>query len=126
MGGRPGLARRPAPETAPDPGLRALASDAIRHYVGTHAALFERAERLGEKADRLEEEGTPSESARNRAERARKEVEGGLAALRDYFSKNGAEAVADGEAPSGEERRRAFDVELERLYPAFKISGRPA
>jgi hypothetical protein len=82
----------------------------IQEYAHAHAALFERAERLGEKAERLEKEGTPSESARNRAERARSEVEAGLAALRASFA-----ASSSGE-------RRAFDREVERRYPGFRLS----
>ena len=99
----------PAPE---DPTLRSRAASAIREYAEAHAALFERAERLREKAERLENEGTPSESARNRAERAMREVEAGLAALRASF------AASAGEHEGGP----AFDREVERRYPAFKLS----
>ncbi len=99
----------PAPE---DPTLRSRAASAIREYAEAHAALFERAERLREKAERLEKDGTPSESARNRAERAMREVEAGLAALRASFA-----------ASAGEhEGHRAFDREVERRYPAFRLS----
>jgi hypothetical protein len=99
-------------DDAPDPTLRSRAASAIREYADAHATLFERAERLREKAERLESAGTPSESARNRAERARREVETGLAALRASF-----EASA-----GGSEGRRAFDREVEILYPAFELS----
>jgi uncharacterized coiled-coil DUF342 family protein len=92
--------------------LRSRAASAIREYADAHATLFERAERLREKAERLERAGTPSESARNRAERARREVEAGLAALRASF------AASTG----GGEGRRAFDREVENLYPVFEPS----
>jgi uncharacterized coiled-coil DUF342 family protein len=91
-----------------------LAATAIREYAREHAALFERAERLREKADRLEWEGIPSESAANRAERARREIEAGLLALRASF----ASSVG---ASAGE---RAFDQEVERLYPTVVVQGR--
>ena len=109
-----GLHRRrrrgaPKPENL---ALRSRAASAIREYAHAHAALFERAERLGEKAERLEREGTPSESARNRAERARREVEAGLAALRASFAAS----------VGGREGWRAFDRELERRYPAFRLT----
>ena len=91
-----------------------LATTAIREYARGHAALFERAERLREKADRLEREGIPSESAANRAERARREVEAGLLALRASF----ASSVGGGAA------ERAFDQEVERLYPTVVVQGR--
>ena len=97
---------------APDLALASQAATLIREYARDHAALFERAQRLGEKADRLERAGTPSESATNRAERARMEVEAGLLALRDAF------------ALSAEERERAFDHEIGRLYPALGTSVR--
>ncbi len=84
----------------------------IREYADAHATLFERAERLKEKAERLEKNGTPSESARNRAERARREVEAGLAALRASFAASA----------GGREGWRAFDREIERRYPAFRLS----
>ncbi len=121
---RPGDGTAPevSPSASPDPALRSRAAGAIEEYAGAHAALFERAERLGEKADRLEEDGTPSESARNRAERARREVAAGLAALRVSFAAPDAGDAPGGEAPE-DERRRAFDREWERLYPAFKVSG---
>ena len=93
--------------------LRSRAASAIREYAEAHAALFERAQRLGEKAERLEREGTPSESARNRAERARREVEAGLAALRASFAAS----------VGGREGWHAFDRELERRYPAFRLTG---
>jgi uncharacterized coiled-coil DUF342 family protein len=102
--------RRREKELAPDPELISRAASAIRGYARDHAALFERAERLREKADRLERAGIPSESAANRAERARREVETGLLALRASFA---------GER-AGE---RAFDHEVERLYPKLPISG---
>ncbi len=92
--------------------MRSRAASVIREYAHVHATLFERAERLREKAERLEKDGTPSESARNRAERARREVEAGLAALRASF------AASSG----GREKRRAFDGEVERRYPAFRLS----
>src|SRR5215210_3134126 len=104
------LRRRSEGSTPEDPALRSLAASAIREYARAHATLFERAERLREKAERLEKDGTPSESARNRAERARREVEGGLAALRASF------------AASSREERRAFDREIERRYPDFRLS----
>jgi hypothetical protein len=99
----------PAPE---DAALRSRAASVIGEYADAQATLFERAERLKEKADRLEKNGTPSESARNRAERAMRAVEAGLAALRASF-----EASA-----GGREGRRVFDREVERLYPAFRLS----
>ena len=89
------------------------AASAIREYAGEHAALFERAERLQEKADRLERAGIPSESAANRAERARMEVEAGLLALRASFA-------SSAEGSAGE---RAFDHEVERLYPTLGFPG---
>jgi hypothetical protein len=95
-----------------DPTLRSRAASVIREYADAHSTLFERAERLRQKAERLEKNGTPSESARHRAERAMREVEAGLAALRASF------AVSAGE-PEG---RRAFDREVERRYPAFRLS----
>src|ERR671916_2013659 len=91
-----------------DPALRSRATSVIREYAHAHATLFERAERLREKAERLEKDGTPSESARNRAERARREVETGLDALRASFATS--------------EERRAFDREVERRYPDFRLS----
>ena len=72
---------------------------------------------MREKAERLEKGGTPSESARNRAERAVREVEAGLAALRASFE---SEASA-----GGSEGRSVFDIfdrEVERRYPAFRLS----
>ena len=89
--------------------LVSRAASAIREY----AALFERAERLREKADRLERAGIPSESAANRAERARVEVEAGLLALRARFASS-----AGGIAGA-----RAFDHEVDRLYPTLGVSG---
>ena len=89
------------------------AASAIREYARDHAALFERAERLHAKADRLERDGIPSESAANRAERARREVEIGLLALRASF------AASTG----GSEGERAFDHEVERMYPVLGFSG---
>ena len=94
--------------------MRSRAASAIREYADAHAALFERAERLREKAERLERAGTPSESARNRAERARREVEAGLAALRASFAAS----------VGGSEGQRAFDREVEILYPVFELSDR--
>jgi hypothetical protein len=91
--------------------LRSRVASAIGEYARAHATLFERAERLREKAERLEKEGTPSESARNRAERAKREVEVGLAALRASFG------------AFSREERRAFDREIERRYPDFRLSG---
>jgi hypothetical protein len=116
----PGVARRVLgrffgrrkSESSPDLALASQAATLIREYARDHAALFERAQRLGEKADRLERAGTPSESATNRAERARMEVEAGLLALRDAFSL------------SVQERERAFDHEIGRLYPALGTSVR--
>jgi hypothetical protein len=98
-------------EPAPDPALISRAASTIREYARDHSALFERAERLHAKADRLERAGIPSESAANRAERARREVETGLLVLRASFA-----ASAGGSA--GE---RAFDHEVERLYPKLSI-----
>jgi len=92
-----------------DPALRSWAASVLQEYASAHAALFERAERLREKAERLEQGGTPSESARNRAERARREVEAGLAALRASFAASSVESL------------RAFDREVERRYPAFRL-----
>jgi hypothetical protein len=98
-------------EPASDPALRSRAASTIGEYARDHAALFERAERLQEKADRLERAGIPSESATNRAERARMEIETGLCALRASF------------ASSGSAGERAFDLEVERMYPRLGISG---
>ena len=101
-------------EPVQDLALISLAASAIREYAGKHAPLFERAERLQEKADRLEKAGIPSESAANRAERARKEVEAGLLALRTTFALSvGGSAV-----------ERAYDHEVERLYPTLGVQGR--
>jgi hypothetical protein len=100
-------------ERAPDLASNSLAASAIREYAGKHAALFERAERLREKADRLEKAGIPSESAANRAERARKEVEAGLLALRASFASS----------VKGSAGERAFDHEVERLYPTLGVRG---
>jgi hypothetical protein len=104
-----GLFGRRKGDPAPDVALASQAASAIREYARDHAALFEREERLRAKAERLEDAGIPSESANNRAERARMEVEAGLLALREIF------------APSVGERRRAFDHEVGRLYPALGI-----
>ena len=106
------LRRRRDGSASENPALRSRAASVIREYAATHATLFERAERLREKAERLEKGGMPSESARNRAERARREVEAGLAALRASF----AASVGGGEG------WHAFDRELERRYPAFRLS----
>jgi hypothetical protein len=95
-----------------DLALRSRAASAIREYADAHAALFERAQRLREKAERLERDGTPSESARNRAERAGREVEAGLTALRASFAAS----------VGGREGWRAFDREVERRYPAFRLT----
>ncbi len=65
-----------------------------------------------ERANRLEREGISSESASNRAERAKEEVKDGLSNLRSSFI-----------AERGPEGRLAFDRELERLFPAFRLSG---
>jgi hypothetical protein len=94
---------------AQDEELVSQAASAVREYAREHAALFEREERLRAKVERLEDAGIPSESANNRAERARMEVEAGLLTLREIF------------APSAGERRRAFDHEVGRLYPALGI-----
>jgi hypothetical protein len=96
-------------KVVPDVALASQAASAIREYARDHAALFEREERLRAKAARLDGAGTPSESANNRAERARMEVQTGLLALRERF------------APSVGERRRAFDHEVRRLYPALEM-----
>jgi hypothetical protein len=90
--------------------LISRAASAIREYARDHAALFERAERLRAKADRLERAGIPSESATNRAERARREVQTGLLALRASFE-------------PGSAGERAFDHEVQRMYPTLGISG---
>jgi hypothetical protein len=108
-----GLGRRRGGSSPENLTLRSLAASAIREYAEAHAALFERAERLREKAERLEREGTPSESASNRAERARREVEAGLAALRASFAASA----------GGRKGRHAFDREVERRYPAFRLSN---
>jgi hypothetical protein len=100
-------------DRAPDLAMISLAASAILEYAGKHAALFERAERLQKKADRLEKSGTPSESAANRAERARKEVEAGLRALRASFASS----------VGGSAGERAFDHEVERLYPTLGVRG---
>ncbi|ABG05357.1 hypothetical protein Rxyl_2430 [Rubrobacter xylanophilus DSM 9941] len=94
--------REPAPE------LRARAASALARYARTNADLLDRAARLAARAERLEREGTPSESVRNRAERARREIEAGLAALRDSFAASGREAL------------EAFELELERVDPALR------
>ena len=105
--------RRVEEEAAPaDPALGTLAASAIGEYAEAHRALFERAERLGQKAKRLKDSGTPSESANNRAERARREVEAGLATLRDSFA-----------ASAGAEGARAFDLEVARRYPSLGLPG---
>jgi hypothetical protein len=96
-----GLFGRRKGDPTPDVALASQAASAIREY--------EREERLRAKAERLEDAGIPSESANNRAERARMEVEAGLLTLREIF------------APSAGERRRAFDHEVGRLYPALGI-----
>jgi hypothetical protein len=106
------LRRRREGQAPEDPALRSRAASAIHEHAAAHATLFERAERLKEKAERLETNGTPSESARNRAERARREVEAGLAALRSSFAAS----------VGGREGWRAFDREIERRYPAFRLS----
>jgi hypothetical protein len=106
------FSRRRREDDASDPTLRSRAASAIQEYADAHATLFERAERLREKAERLERDGTPSESARNRAERARREVEAGLAALRASFAASA----------GGSEGRRAFDQEVEILFPVFELS----
>jgi hypothetical protein len=100
-------------EPAPDLALIPRAASAIREYAREHAALFERAQRLREKAERLERAGTPSESAANRAERARMEVEAGLLALRASFASS----------VGGSAGERAFDHEVERLYPTLGAPG---
>ena len=101
-------------EEGPDPALIPLAASAISEYARDHAGLFERAERLRAKADRLERAGMPSESATNRAERAVREVEAGLLALRSSFASSAGGVAGE----------RAFDHEVERLYPTLGISGR--
>ncbi len=101
-----------APEAAETLALRSRAASAIREYADADAALFERAERLREKAERLERDGTPSEIARNRAERARWEIEAGLVALRASFAAS----------VEGREGWHAFDREVERRYPAFRLT----
>jgi hypothetical protein len=106
-----GRGRRAEEVSALDPALNSMAASAIREYAEAHAALFERARRLGEKAERLARSGTPSESATNRAKRARREVAAGLAALRASFVESSEES----------EGGRAFDLEVERQYPAFAL-----
>jgi hypothetical protein len=106
------LRRRRGGVASEDPALLSRAASVIREYAEAHATLFERAERLRARAERMEREGTPSESARNRAERARREVEAGLAALRSSFAAS----------VGGREGWRAFDREIERRYPAFRLS----
>ena len=96
-----------------DPALRSLAASAILEYAAENAALFERAERLREKAERLERAGIPSESAANRAERARMEVETALLALRASFASSA----------GGSAGERAFDHEVEHLYPSLGVPG---
>jgi hypothetical protein len=113
LGRLAGRARCAEEVSALDPALSSKAASAIREYAETHAALFERARRLGEKAERLESSGTPSESATNRAERARREILAGLVALRASF------VESLGESEGG----RAFDLEVERRYPAFALPG---
>ena len=117
----PGVARRALGRlfgrrievSASDLALISRATSAIRQYADEHAALFERAERLREKADRLERAGIPSESAANRAERARREVETGLLALRSTFASSA----------GGRAGERAFDLEVDRLYPTLGVPG---
>jgi hypothetical protein len=106
------LRRRKGGSAPENHALRSRAASVIREYANAHATLFERAERLREKADRLEKDGTPSESAHNRAERARREIEVGLAALRASFAAS----------VGGRDGWRAFDREVERRYPAFRLS----
>ncbi len=103
------LLGRKREEPSPDATLVSQAYSAIAEYACDNAALFERAERLRAKADRMETDGTPSESANNRADRARMEVEAGLLDLREAFAR------------SAGERRRAFDLEVRRLYPTLGI-----
>jgi hypothetical protein len=91
--------------------LISRAASTIREYAREHAALFERAQRLREKADRLERAGIPSESAANRAERARMEVATGLLALRASFASSA----------GGSAGERAFDHEVQRLYPTLGV-----
>jgi hypothetical protein len=117
----PGVARRALgrlfgrrkKEPGPDLALVSRAASAIREYAREHAALFERAQRLREKADRLERAGTPSETAANRAERARMEVAAGLLALRASFASSAGGRIGE----------RAFDREVERLYPTLGVPG---
>ena len=92
--------------------LETLAADAIGEHAEVHSALFERAFRMVERSERLKREGTPSESAENRAGRAKEEVRDSLSNLRSSF-------VAD----VGPEGRFAFDRELERRFPVFRLSG---
>lgn len=99
--------RETASETRPSP----EAKTGIQSHAESHAALFERAERLRTKADRLDREGTPSESARNRARRAEEEVEAGLRELRSSLVAN------DSQTP------HAFDREVARRYPRLQLSG---
>jgi len=91
-------------QTSPD------AKTAVETHAESHAALFERAERLRTKADRLDREGTPSESARNRARRAEEEVEAGLRELRSFLVANGVQT------------QHAFDREVARCYPRLRFS----
>jgi len=105
------LRRRRGGAAPEDPTLHSRAASVIREYAEAHVTLFERAERLRAKAERLEKSGIPSESARNRAERARREVEAGLAALRSSFAAS----------VGGREGWRAFDREIKRRYPAFRL-----
>ena len=107
------LFRRRKEVSALDLALISRATSTIRQYADEHAALFERAERLREKANRLERAGIPSESAANRAERARREVETGLLALRSTFASSA----------GGRAGERAFDLEVDRLYPTLGVSG---
>ena len=92
--------------------LESLAADAVGEHAEVHSALFERAFRMMERSERLKREGTPSESADNRAGRAKEEVRDSLSNLRSSF-------VAD----VGPEGRLAFDRELERRFPVFRLSG---
>jgi len=94
----------------PDSTPASDASPVIQSYAESHAALFERAERLREKADRLDQEGTPSDSASNRARRAEEEVERGLRELRSSYASNGDAEVR-------------FDREVARRYPRLRLSG---
>lgn len=107
LSGRLRTGRRPETE---DPEVRSRVASAIRAHAESHATLFERAARLRARTERLERQGTPSDSAANRAGRAEDEVRASLADLRSSFA-------------GSDEELAAFERELGRHYPVFRLSG---